>query len=114
MTEEPHVTRLKKSTTLGDALRELVRNLGMEGKLEEQQEAVDRWPQAVDEVYGNPIASRTRAVYFNGDGGKLVVEVENAALRHTLYYKKQEILKQLDQSLGRPLVREIIFTNTRR
>lgn len=108
------MTRMKKTTTLGNALRELVRNLGMEGKLEEQQEAVDRWPRAVDEVYGKPIASRTRAVYFNGDGGKLVVEVENAALRHTLFYKKQEILKQLDRSFGRPLVRDIIFTNSRR
>ena len=108
------MTRKRKPTTLGDALGKLVQSLGLEGKLKEQQQAVDGWPQAVDEVFGDPIASRARAVYFDGDGGKLVVEVESATLRHALFYKKQEILNRLDRSFGKPLVRDIIFTNSRR
>lgn len=107
MTEVPNVTRLKKTTTLGDALRELVRNLGMEGKLEEQQ-AVDRWPRVV----GERVAAHARAVFF--DGGKLFVECDSATWSQELHYMKPDILNRLDQSFGKPLVRDIIFTNTRR
>lgn len=102
------MTRKKKPTTLGEAIGNLVRSLGMEGRLEEQQQAVDRWAQVVDDHH----AAETRAVYF--DGSKLVVEVESAALRHELFYMKREILSRLDRSFGRPLVRDIIFTNSRR
>ena len=101
------MTRKNKAITLGDALGKLVRSLGMEGRLEEQQ-AVDRWTQVV----GDRISAHARAVFF--DGGKLVVEVDSAAWRQELFYMKQEILNRLDRSLGRPLVRDIIFTNSRR
>ncbi len=101
------MTRKNKTTTLGDALGKLVRSLGMEGRLEEQQ-AVDRWAQVV----GDQIAQHARAVFF--DGGKLVVEVDSAAWRQELFYMKQEILNRLDHSFGKPLVQDIIFTNSRR
>ena len=101
------MTRRKKTTTLGVALRELVRNLGMEGKLEVQQ-AVDRWPRVV----GERVASHARAVKL--DGGKLFVECDSAAWSHELHFMKPDILNRLDQSLGKPLVRDIIFTNSRR
>ena len=101
------MTRKNKTTTLGDALGKLVRSLGMEGRLEEQQ-AVDRWAQVV----GDLIALHARAVYF--EGGKLVVEVDSAAWRQELFYMKQEILNRLDRSFGKPLVQDIIFTNSRR
>ena len=99
--------RKKKTVTLGEALGRLVRSLGMEGRLEEQQ-AVDKWAQVV----GDRIARHARAVYL--DGGKLVVEVESAAWRQELFYMKQEILNRLDRSIGKPLVQDIIFTNSRR
>jgi len=114
MTEDSGMTRIKKTTTLGEAIGKLVRNLGMEGKLEEQQQAVDRWAQVVEDVAGDGIALHTRAVYFDFDGGKLIVEVDSAALRHDLFYMKPDILNRLEQSFGRPLVRDIIFTNSRR
>ncbi len=101
------MTKKHKTTTLGDALENLVRSLGMEGRLEEQQ-AVDRWAQVV----GDRISAHARAVFF--DGGKLVVEVDSAAWRQELFYMKQEILNRLDRSLGRPMVQDIIFTNSRR
>ena len=101
------MTRRKKTTTLGDAVQNLVRSLGMEGRLEEQQ-AVDRWPQVV----GDRIAVHARAVYF--DRGKLVVEVDSAAWRQELFFRKQEILNRLDHSFGKSLVQDIIFTNSRR
>ncbi|MCY3772883.1 MAG: DUF721 domain-containing protein [Gemmatimonadetes bacterium] len=101
------MTRKNKTTTLGDALGKLVRSLGMEGRLEEQQ-AVDRWAQVV----GDRIALHARAVFF--EGGKLVVEVDSAAWRQELFYMKQEILNRLDRSFGKPLVQDIIFTNSRR
>ena len=99
--------RKNKTVTLGEALGRLVRSLGMEGRLEEQQ-AVDKWALVV----GDRIARHARAVYL--DGGKLVVEVESAAWRQELFYMKQEILNRLDRSIGKPLVQDIIFTNSRR
>ena len=101
------MTRKNKTISLGDALENLVRSLGMEGRLEEQQ-AVDRWAQVV----GDRIALHARAVYL--DGGRLVVEVDSAPWRQELFYMKQEILNRLDRSLGKPLVQDIIFTNSRR
>ena len=101
------MTRKRKPTTLGDALEELVRSLGMEGRLEEQQ-AVDRWAQVV----GDRIALHARAAFF--DRGKLFVECDSATWRQELHYMKQEILNRLDRSFGKPLVRDIIFTNSRR
>ncbi len=101
------MTRKNKTTTLGDALAKMVRSLGMEGRLEEQQ-AVDRWAQVV----GDRISQHARAVFF--DGGKLVVEVDSAAWRQELFFMKQEILNRLDRSFGKPLVQDIIFTNSRR
>ena len=101
------MTRKKKPTTLGEAIGKLVRSLGMEGRLEEQQ-AVDRWAQVV----GDRIAAHARAVFF--DGGKLFVECDSATWSQELHYMKPDILSRLDRSFGRPLVRDIIFTNSRR
>ncbi len=101
------MTRTKRMTTLGDALGKLVQSLGMEERLEEQQ-AVDRWPQVV----GDRIALHARAVLF--DRGKLVVEVDSASWRQELFYMKQDILNRLDDAFGKPLVQDIIFTNSRR
>lgn len=101
------MTRKKKPTTLGEAIGNLVRSLGMEGRLEEQQ-AVDRWAQVV----GDRIATHARAVFF--DGGKLFVECDSATWSQELHYMKPDILSRLEQSFGRNLVRDIIFTNSRR
>ncbi len=101
------MVRQTKTTSLGDALERLIRSLGMEDKLEEQQ-AVARW----SEVVGDRIALHARAVFF--DGGKLVVEVDSASWRQELFYMKQDILNRLDRSFGKPLVQDIIFTNSRR
>ncbi len=107
MTKDSGMTRIKKTTSLGEAIGKLVRNLGMEGRLEEQQ-AVDRWAQVV----GDRIAVHARAVFF--DGGKLFVECDSATWSQELHYMKPDILNRLEQSFGRPLVRDIIFTNSRR
>lgn len=101
------MTRKTRTTTLGDALEKLIRSLGMEGRLEEQR-AVERWAQVV----GDRIALHTRAVKY--DGGRLFVECDSAPWSQELFYMKQEILNRLDRSLGKPLVRDIIFTNSRR
>ncbi len=97
----------KKAVSLRDALEGLIGSLGMKGKLEECQ-VVERWSHVV----GEQIALHARAVFF--DGGKLFVEVDSAAWNQELFHMKKEILKRLDQSLGKTLVEDIIFTNSRR
>lgn len=101
------MSRARKITSLGDALAQLVKDLGFEKKFEEQQ-VVAQWSNVV----GDQIASHTHAV--SCEGGKLFVEVDSAAWRQELFYMKTDILKRLNLDAGQKIVQDIILTNTRR
>lgn len=101
------MARTRKTTSLGDALAQLVKDLGFEKKFEEQQ-VVAQW----SDVVGEQIAGHTHAA--SCEGGKLFVEVDSAAWRQELFYMKTDILKRLNQQAGRNIVQDIILTNRRR
>ena len=101
------MSRARKITSLGDALSQLVKDLGFEKKFEEMQ-VIAQWP----DVVGRQIASHTHAV--SCEGGKLFVEVDSASWRQELFYMKADILKRLNHGAGQKIVQDIILTNTRR
>lgn len=93
--------------SLGDALNELIRNLGFEKRIQEQK-AVEHWA----DVVGDKIAKHTRPVAC--EGGKLFVEVDSAAWRQELRYMKSVIIDQLNQHTGSYPIHDIILTNRRK
>ena len=101
------MSRVRKITSLGDVLSQLVKDLGFEKKFEEM-EVIAQWP----DVVGRQIASHTHAV--SCEGGKLFVEVDSASWRQELFYMKVDILKRLNHGAGQEIVQDIILTNTRR
>jgi len=101
------MSRVRKITSLGDVLSQLVKDLGFEKKFGEM-EVIAQWP----DVVGRQIASHTHAV--SCEGGKLFVEVDSASWRQELFYMKVDILKRLNHGAGQEIVQDIILTNTRR
>ena len=101
------MSRARKITSLGDALSQLVKDLGFEKKFAEMQ-VIAQWP----DVVGRQIASHANAV--SCEGGKLFVEVDSASWRQELFYMKVDILKRLNHGAGQKIVQDIILTNTRR
>ncbi|MBM3264610.1 MAG: DUF721 domain-containing protein [candidate division Zixibacteria bacterium] len=99
--------RIRQATPLADALAGLIRNLGFEKKLKEQQ-LIQRWA----EIVGQQIAVHSKAVHF--EGGKLFVEVDSAAWRQELHFMKAQIAYRLNEASETPMVREIILTNKKR
>jgi hypothetical protein len=69
----------------------------------DQHLAVAAWGVAV----GNKIAARTRAVTFIRS--RLVVEVEDALWQRQLFTLREQILKRLEDAVGRCIVEELEF-----
>jgi len=92
--------------SIARVLPALLRELGLEAGVLGWR-AVTEWPDAV----GPPIARRTRAVSFQD--GTLRIEVEGSAWRYELELLKRDLLRQLNQRLGSPLVRDLEFIQAR-
>ena len=92
--------RKKEASTLGETLQELVRSLGLTGRLREY-DAVNCWPAVV----GTHIAEVTEAKGIRN--GELVVRVSKAAWRQELLLRKKELIERLNAHLGEEIVRDI-------
>ena len=88
--------------TLGDALDELVDNLGIRKKLREQ-EVMDFWDKAV----GGRIAEIARPTRILK--GTLFVSVKSGAWRNELSMRKGEILARLNEIVNEEIVKDIKF-----
>ena len=62
-----------------------------------------RW----DEAVGNGIAKNARPAAFKGN--LLLVNVTSSTWMHQLQFLKNDIIKQINQTLGKELVKEIKF-----
>ena len=69
--------------------------------------AVSEWA----EVVGPRLARHTRAVAFRD--GVLQVEVEGSPWMHELGFLKRDLVRKVNDHLGRPLVREVRFSAPR-
>ena len=92
--------------SIARVLPSLLKELGLEGGILGWR-AVTEWPAAV----GPQVARRARAVSFQD--GTLRIEVEGSAWRYELELLKRDLLRQLGQRLGSPLVRDLEFVPAR-
>lgn len=91
-----------EAESLGDVLRRTIEQNNMtERLLESQAEAL--WPRIV----GAGIAERTGKAKM--DRGLMTVCVRSATLRHDLMMSRSSLIRLLNESLGKEVVKDIRF-----
>jgi predicted nucleic acid-binding Zn ribbon protein len=93
---------LSRTKSIGDAIEELVAQLGIKKKLHEQDVFVV-W----DEAVGTRIAGVAHPARMLR--GTLIVSVKSGAWRNELSMRKQEIVQKLNKLLGAEIVKDIKF-----
>ncbi len=87
---------------LGDVIRSTIRELGIEKPIQ-QYEALVVWPKVV----GEKIAAVTEPRHIAN--GKLFVKVKNAAWRNELVFHRADLIRKMNQQIGRSVVRDIVL-----
>ncbi len=87
---------------LGDLVREFV-ELHKGADYLDEQKAIQSWPNVV----GSFIASHT--IDLSIKDGRLFVRVDSDALRSELSYSKSLLLKNLNEMVGKEIVKEIVL-----
>ncbi len=87
---------------LSEALEEVIRELGIRKSVVSNR-ARDVWGEAV----GDLINANTTLQAVDKD--KLIVIVSNDAWRQELSYRKEEILKKINELIGEEAIKDIIF-----
>ncbi len=95
-------TKHSRAKALGDAIEELVQNLGIKKKLREY-DAVLQWEQIVGEQIAK-VSTATRITK-----GVLFVKVKTGTWRNELTMRKPEIIKKINTTIGEEIVGDIKF-----
>ena len=91
-----------QTKSLGDALDELVENLGIKKKLREQ-DVFEVW----DKAFGERIAEVAKPTRISK--GTLFVSVQSGAWRNELSMRREEILARLNEIVNEEVVKDIKF-----
>jgi len=94
--------RRRKPVSLGEALNELLKNIGIEHKVKEEM-AVSCWA----DVVGPHIANVSKAERV--ERGVLYVKVINPSWKHHLFMLRHEIINKINNKLGTEAIHEIVF-----
>ncbi|MDP3024702.1 MAG: DUF721 domain-containing protein [candidate division Zixibacteria bacterium] len=89
---------------LGGVLQNLLKSLGLEKRMKEQ-DIIINW----EKIVGNNIAENTKP--FKIEGAKLFLKVKSSSWRNELFYLKKELIAKLNDSAKQELVKDIIFLN---
>ena len=93
---------MNKVVTLGDAIKEFLKNYKHIDKLQ-ASEAANAWPV----VMGKIIQALTQTVYMKGD--KLFVHLKSSVLRSELMMHRTKIKNALNKHLGAEVVKDVIL-----
>lgn len=88
--------------TLGDALGDLINQMGIKQKLDEAK-AIEAWYQ----IAGPTINEVTDSVWV--ERKKLLVKVSSSVWRQELHLQRAAWLKRLNEAAGSNVVHEIVF-----
>lgn len=94
----------RKPEQIGDVLRSLFEENSMQNRLDEVR-AADMWPNIV----GEAIALLCSKPFVNN--GLMTIGVKSASLRHELNMNRSSLIKALNLSLGKDIVKEIRFVS---
>jgi predicted nucleic acid-binding Zn ribbon protein len=96
-----HVKR-KNELSLAEAIGHLIDGAGMRERMDELDIA-SWW----DEVAGGMVARHTTSIRLRG--GRLLVRVDSAPLRHELTFLREQIKERLNERAGRILVDAVVL-----
>jgi predicted nucleic acid-binding Zn ribbon protein len=102
MREKPYGKRKKDTTTVGEAIKDLLKTYSIKSKYH-QTNITASW----GEVMGKTIASRTDKIFFKNS--VLFVQLNSAPLKNELNMSKGKVLKLLQDKFGKTAVEEIVF-----
>lgn len=92
----------KSAQTVGTALDQLLKNLGIDRRVHEQRVVLE-----FEKAMGVEFCKRARAVKI--ENGILFLEVINSVWRQELFYQKETIRQRLNAYFGDYTIKEIIF-----
>ena len=87
---------------LKEIVQEILKKYRLEEHLEETR-LIENW----ENISGPMIASHTSGLYVKDK--TLFVKVDSAALRQELQYSKETLLRRLNRSSGREVIKDIVF-----
>lgn len=93
---------MRAAEPIGKILAAVVRDLGLAKRLSEQRAVVD-WA----EIVGRRVAEHARALRV--DSGRLFVEVDSPVWSQELSLMKRDILRQVNERIGRKAIENIHF-----
>jgi len=93
---------VRAAEPIGKILAAVVRDLGLAKRLSEQRAVVD-WA----EIVGRRVAEHARALRV--DSGRLFVEVDSPVWSQELSLMKRDILRQVNERIGRKAIENIHF-----
>jgi len=87
---------------INQLIYQFLKSIGIKGKIEENF-AIVHW----DKVVGDEIAKQTEP--FRVTDGILYVKVADTVWRNELYFLKNEIIKKLNEKVGKQIITDIKF-----
>jgi len=95
--------RRSKTISLGEAIKDYIREMNLEGKLMEINVLSD-WEATV----GKAIASRTSKVYIKNQ--VLYVKLNSSVARNELLMLKEALREKLNERAGREIIKDIVLS----
>jgi predicted nucleic acid-binding Zn ribbon protein len=92
----------KNEQSLGEVITKLLDNYKLTNKLNEFS-LIQSW----EKIVGKMIAGRTKNIYIKEQ--KLFAEIESSVIRNELHLSKTNLIKQLNQEVGKEVITDIIF-----
>jgi len=94
--------RRSKTISLAEAIKDYVREMNMEGKLNEIG-LINSW----EEIVGKAISSRTSKIYIKDH--VLYIHLNSSVVRNELLMLRQELIEKLNQKAGTEVIRDIVL-----
>jgi predicted nucleic acid-binding Zn ribbon protein len=94
--------RRSKTISIGEAIKDYVREMNMEGKLNEIG-LINSW----EEIVGKAISTRTSKLYIKDH--VLYVHLNSSVVRNELLMLRQALMEKLNQKAGTEVIRDIVL-----
>jgi predicted nucleic acid-binding Zn ribbon protein len=94
--------RLSNEQSLGEVIQDFLKESGWQKKLDEVH-LITQW----DKLLGSNLAKYTEEVFIQND--VLLIRLNSSTLRQELSYKKTDLIKDLNDRVGKQVITDIIL-----
>jgi len=93
----------KKEMKIGEALKEVLHDHGLDQKIEETR-LLEEWEQMMGQHINKHTLSKRISKSI------LYIKLDSAALRHELSYSRDKLKQALNKSIGKEIIIDIVFS----